>query len=274
VLTLANGSVVRENVRQTLRLSNPPDLSASMAESVVAIKAEASTKERARQIDAEAAQVVTQLVATRFGSQGLQASLLDPAHVAEQTSPTPVRNLLVCGLLGLLAGGLLYAYRRTKQHAVPLSGGPHVDPSVERRLKQRIDEVTKREKALARRAGELAKGEAGLVQRQRELDRLEATARELQARPPEPPPAAKPEPEPPPEPPPAPIPDTLPVTRAGSWNVDELERVVGAQGDATPEQRDEWATYLFLLREHAAADGSLPRQFEGLVEEVFGSLTV
>jgi hypothetical protein len=31
-------------------------------------------------------------------------------------------------------------------------------------------------------------------------------------------------------------------------------------------------TYLFYLREHAAVDGSLPRSFDGLVNEVFGSL--
>jgi len=38
------------------------------------------------------------------------------------------------------------------------------------------------------------------------------------------------------------------------------------------EQAEEWRTYLFFLREHATSDGSLPRQFDGLVEDVFGAL--
>jgi uncharacterized protein involved in exopolysaccharide biosynthesis len=293
VVTLANGSVVQENIRQTLRLSSPPNLSASIARSVLEIVAEADNKERARQVDAEAAQVITQLVATRFGSQGLQASLLDPAHVVDQTSPTPGRNLLICGLLGLLGGGALAYWRsRQKSSAPPIPGGA-VDPTVERRLKQRVDEVTKRERALARRAGELAKREAGLEQRRGELDQREArlkqrdvelgatkqrlaaragdlaaSERDLQARaaePPPPPPAAA-------EPAPGPV-RAPPATHAGSWNIGDLERTVDSQSDATPEQVEEWGTYLFFLREHASADGSLPRQFDGLVEEVFGKLS-
>ncbi len=64
-----------------------------------------------------------------------------------------------------------------------------------------------------------------------------------------------------------------PVTRAGSWNVNDLQRTVDAQTGAAPEQAEEWRTYLFFLREHAASDGSLPPQFDGLVEDVFGELT-
>jgi uncharacterized protein involved in exopolysaccharide biosynthesis len=285
VSTLANGSVVQENVKQTLRLSNPPDLSARVDKNILVIAAEAGSKERARQVDAEAAQVVTQLVATRFGSDGLQASVLDPAHVTNQTSPTPGRNLFICGLIGLVAGAGL-GYLRSRRLEPTSVGSAVVDPNVEPRLKKRIDEVTKRERALARRAGELAKREAGVEQRRSELDELEArlkqrdaelgetkhqlaarvgeiaaSQKELEVR------AAKP-------PPPPPDPVTAPVqaTRAGGWNINDLQRTVDSQGGATPEQEEEWTTYLFFLRQHAASDGSLPRQFDGLVEDVFGGL--
>lgn len=297
VLTLANGSVVRENVRQTLRLARTPDLSASIDKGVLAITAEASNKERARQVDAEAGQVISQLLATRFGSQGLRASLLDPAHIAGQRSPTPGRNLLICGLLGLVAGGGLFAYRRSKHRPVVSLAGAAVDPELEQQLEQRIDGVTKREKGLARRAGELAEREARLEQRLNELERLEArskrrdveldqtkrqlaaradelaeTERDWEAR------AAEPPLPPPPAPAserdvsPGPTPGGAHVSRPGSWNLNDLQRAVAAQTDATPGQAQEWATYLFFLREHAASDGSLPRQFEGLVQEVFGGL--
>jgi len=280
VETLANGSVLEQNVKQTLRLAKAPDLSASVDKSIVEIRAEAGSPERARQVDAEAVQVLTQLVAARFGSQGLQAELLDPAHVVEQTSPTPDRNLLICGLLGLVAGGSLAYPRLRRQARAPQVVNGVVDPGVERRLNKRVDEVTKRERALARRAGELAQREAGIEKRRRELDQLEtqlkqraaalaASERELEvqaATPPPPPPQPELEPEP------APVEAAPPVTRPGSWNVNDIQRTVDSQSDVTEEQAEEWRTYLFFLREHAASDGSLPRQFDGLVEEVFGAL--
>ena len=285
VSTLANGSVVQENVKQTLRLSNPPDLSARVDKNILVIAAEAGSKERARQVDAEAAQVVTQLVATRFGSDGLQASVLDPAHVTNQTSPTPGRNLFICGLIGLVAGAGLGYLRSRRFDSIPTRSGV-VDPNLEPRLKQRIDEVTKRERALARRAGELAKREGGLEQRSRELEQrrgeldqrearlkqrdaaleasdrqlaerageLAASERELQA-------LAEASPPPPP-----------PVTRMGSWNLNDLQRLVDSQTGASAEQTEEWTNYLFFLRGHAGSDGSLPPQFDGLVEDVFGSI--
>jgi hypothetical protein len=297
VQTLANGIVVEENVRQTLRLPNPPDLSTSLYNNVLGIVAEAGSKERARQVDAEAAQVVTQLVAKRFGSQGLQVSLLDPAHVTKQTSPTPGRNLLICGLLGLLAGAAL-AYLRVRHKAAAPLVGDVIEPEVERRLKQRVVEVTKRERALARRAGELFQREAALEQRRGELEQLEArlnlqdaelseakqllaartggiAARESavsarEAEPPAPPPPPSP---PEPEAEPAQLSRAeAPVTRAGSWNINDLQRTVDSQSGATQAKQEEWTTYLFFLRGHAASDGSLPRQFDGLVEDVFGAL--
>ena len=42
--------------------------------------------------------------------------------------------------------------------------------------------------------------------------------------------------------------------------------------NASPEQAEEWRTYLFFLREHAAPDGALPRSLDGLLSEVFGEL--
>ncbi len=295
VETLANGSVLEQNVKQTLRLSSSPDLSASVHDNVLTISAEAGSRERARQVDAEAAQVLTQLVGARFGSQGVQASLLDQAHVAEQTSPTPARNLLICALLGLVGGaGAAYLRSRHLDPTIPVSSGG-VDPDLEHRLEKRVDEVTKRELALARRAGELAKREAELEQRRGQLDQLEsrlakrdadlgatkkqlaeragsiaASERELAERAAAPPPS-------PPEPEQAPAPAAVappPVlVRAGSWNVIELQRTVDSQSGATVEEAEEWRNYLYLLREHAAADGSLPRQFDGLIEDVFGKLT-
>ena len=295
VETLANGSVVEQNVKQTLRLSDPPDLSASVDKNIVEVRAEAGSAERARQVGAEAAQVLTQLVAARFGSQGLQATLLDPAHVVEQTSPTPERNLLICGLLGLVAGaGLVYARRPRDGPAAPIGGGVMVDPNLEHRLKKRVDEVTKRERAMARRAGELAKREAELEQRRGQLDQLEsrlterdaelgatkeqlteragsiaAGERELAARAAAPPPPSEPEP----AATPAAVAPSPAVTRVGSWNVNDLQRTVDSQSGATAEQAEEWRSYLYLLRAHAAVDGSLPPQFDGLVEDVFGKLT-
>jgi len=297
VETLANGSVVQQNVKQTLRLSHAPDLAASVDKNIVEVRAKAGSPERARQVDAEAVQVLTQLVAARFGSQGLQATLLDPAHVVEQTSPTPGRNFLICGLLGLVAGGgFAYPRLRRKVSAPPVVGGV-VDPSVERRLNKRVDEVTKRERALARRAGELAQREAGIETRRGELEDLEArlqqrdaafaetkqqlaaragaisaSERELEVRAAVPPPPPPSPPPPPPEPGPAPVAAPPPVARAGSWNVNDLQHTVDAQSDATAEQAEEWRTYLFFLREHATSDGSLPRQFDGLVEDIFGAL--
>jgi hypothetical protein len=119
-------------------------------------------------------------------------------------------------------------------------------------LKQRDAELGETKQQLAARVGEIA-----------------ASQKELEVRAAEPPP-------PPPEPVTAPVPEpvTAPVqaTRAGSWNINDLQRTVDSQSGATPGQEEEWTTYLFFLRQHAAPDGSLPRQFDGLVEDVFGAL--
>ena len=94
VEALAESSLVEANVAQTLHLSSPPHLSASAGKGgIVTVSVEAGGRERGRQVDAEAVVILTQKVAQRFGS--VTATVLDPAHVAEQTSPTPGRNLLV-----------------------------------------------------------------------------------------------------------------------------------------------------------------------------------
>src|SRR5439155_6133493 len=48
--------------------------------------------------------------------------------------------------------------------------------------------------------------------------------------------------------------------------------LVEARTDVSPEVAEQWRTYLFFLRGHAAADGHLPPQFASLVEEVFTEL--
>jgi hypothetical protein len=56
------------------------------------------------------------------------------------------------------------------------------------------------------------------------------------------------------------------------WNLWDLERMAREEAAEHPERRDEWA-YLFLyLRQFASADGSLPAEFDGLVQESFGGL--
>ena len=304
VEALAESSLVESNVAQTLHLSSPPQVSATSGKGgVLTVSVEAESRERARQIDAEAVVILTQTVAQRFGTTpGVTVTPLDPAHAAEQTSPTPGRNLLLTGLIGLVAGiaaAAAITMQRPRSSAV-------TDPGVEPRLRERIDEVSKRERALAKRAGELAARERQLelraeelaaassgpspsdqavVRREKELARrerelegslaerqsdLEQRDAELKAREEELAAAAvaaeaEPEPEPEPE---------APARRrsAGGWTLQALESLVRERSDAAPERQEEWTNYLFFLREHADADGVLPASFDQLVNDVFGPL--
>ena len=156
VKALGESSILEQNVAQTQRLSHPPHVSASAgAGGLVKLTVEADDPERARQIDAEAAQVLTQLVQRRFGTDpGVNATVLDPAHPVAQTSPTGARNLLIAGLAGLVLGSGA-AVASSRRRGAP-SGPTSADPEQERRLSKRIDAVAKRERALAKRAGELA----------------------------------------------------------------------------------------------------------------------
>jgi len=221
---------------------------------VIVVSVTDQKHDRARQIAQEAAVVFAQLVQARFGLKG---TILDPAHVVGRQGPHFVRDPLIGAAIGLVLAlaGLL-----------SLSLAPIAAPTDEklaareRQLRERIDLVTKRERELAKRAGELAK-------REREVDERAAEVRTEIRRAPEPEPV--PEPEPtltlPPE----------PVSAAGTTtplNINELERLVEARTDVSPEVAEQWRTYLFFLRGHAAADGHLPPQFASLVEEVFTEL--
>jgi hypothetical protein len=266
VEALAESSLVESNVAQTLHLSSPPDVSAQRGDGgVLTVSVEAVSRERARQIDAEAVVVLTQKVDQRFGaSVGVSVTLLDPAHAAEQTSPTTGRNFLIAGLLGLGAGVGGAALTRRREPAE--NGGLHLDPDAERRLAVRIDAVAQRERALARRAADLAEREARLRQREEELAAASAEPAPIPPVPPEPKPLVLSEPpEPEPEPP-------APLEPAGEWTLHDLERRVQEHANADPARYEEWNTYLFLLREHADHDGRLPSSFRSLVAEVFGDL--
>jgi capsular polysaccharide biosynthesis protein len=58
----------------------------------------------------------------------------------------------------------------------------------------------------------------------------------------------------------------------GHWNLTELERLVEERGREFPERMDEWASYLFFLRDYAEPDGSVPASFDWLIEDEFAEL--
>jgi hypothetical protein len=279
VEALAESSLVESNVAQTLHLSSPPHVAADLGKGgVLTVSVEAGSRERARQIDAEAVLVLTQKVEQRFGSApAVTVTLLDPAHADERTSPTAGRNFLVTGLIGLGAGLAAFAgLVRGRPKAPAAAPG---DPAAERRLRARIDQVANRERALAKRAGELAASEQRLAERERALQGREAelgaqrrageeelakrkAELEEEAR------AAVPEPVPEPEPEPTPAPQPAAVP-AGTWTIELLEQRVAERRERFPDQADEWVTYVYFLREHASIDGSLPRSFDSLIADVF-----
>jgi hypothetical protein len=154
---------------------------------------------------------------------------------------------------------------------------PPADTSeLERReglLEQRIAAVAERERELARRSAELVDRERRLDRSAKELDErdrkvvelsaeLEERERELDDRAAA---AARVAAE-------APVPFEQEPVAGGAYNVEVLERLVGEHGDEQPERRDEWNHYLLSLREHAAPDGTLPRSFDALVDDVFAEL--
>jgi capsular polysaccharide biosynthesis protein len=156
----------------------------------------------------------------------------------------------------------------------------------ERDLKQKIDELRALE---VRPAAEPAddshlverERERALAERERQLDervaavtkRELAVARAAAKKPPPPPPPPEPEPEPQPEPEPEPVlPPAIRRADGGAYNLTALERLVDERGGAHAERSEEWASYLYFLRDYAAADGSLPQSFDALVEDTFGPL--
>jgi hypothetical protein len=279
VEALAESSLVESNVAQTLHLASPPHVAADLGNGgVLTVSVEAGSRERARQIDAEAVLVLTQKVEQRFGpAPAVTVTLLDPAHADEQTSPTAGRNFLITGLIGLGAGLAAFAALVRGRPKAPVAAPG--DPAAERRLRARIDQVAKRERALAKRAGELAASEQRLAEREAALHGREAELgaqrhageRELAKRKAELEEEARAAvPEPVPEPEPTPVPQPAPAT-AGTWTIELLEQRVAQRRERFPDQADEWVTYLYFLREHASIDGSLPRSFDPLIADVFAN---
>lgn len=68
--------------------------------------------------------------------------------------------------------------------------------------------------------------------------------------------------------------DAAPVNGSarGHWNLTDLERLVEERGGEFPERIDEWASYLFFLRDYAEPDGSVPASFDWLIEDEFAEL--
>ena len=145
--------------------------------------------------------------------------------------------------------------------------------------------VAERERALAKRAGELAVRERALKALERHLhERVESlAAREagLQEAENAPPPELEPEPEPngarsfevvegsnkEAEP--------LPASQAELYSdieLDELERLVRSNRDEHPDLAESWEFTLYHLREYADVNGRLPLLFDGMIDEVFGTL--
>jgi hypothetical protein len=277
---LATSSLLAGNVDSTLRLPGSPDslrkrLHASTPpdSQVIRLSVTDRKRDRARQIAQEAAVVFVQLVQSRFGTgtPALKAAILDPAHLVGHRGRHFVRDPLIGAAIGLVVAlAALLATRRSVVVAAPRDA---TLAEREKQLKQRIDILTQRERALAKRAGELAKRERAVESREAEAHAAPPPL------PPEPEPAPAPAParEPEPEPvAPAPTPEPAPAAafamRRGGWNLTELERLVDANQEASPEVLEQQRMYLFFLRDHARTNGELPAQFDSLVEEVFGEL--
>jgi hypothetical protein len=300
---LAAGGVVAGNVRSTLRLTESTEKVRSRLHAkvrpqseVIVVSATDTNADHARQLAQEAAVVFAQLVDARFGTAKpeLHAAVLDSAHVQGGPGRHFLRNAAIGALVGLLLGAAAMFVFASSAPVVRAEGLE--DSALRQRedvLEKRVEGVTARERALAEHSGKLAVRERELDERdermaagerdltarvsevvvsQRKLaeraEELTVGERELQER------AVVP---PLPEPEeamvvPEPLAEPLVAPRAGSWNLNHLQRAVDAESDASVEQVEEWHTYLYFLRGHAAADGSLPRQFDGLVEDVFSAV--
>ena len=107
-----------------------------------------------------------------------------------------------------------------------------------------------------------AREQAGREKAEREKAERERAELELAKR-------SEPEPEPEPvrAPPPVPV-----VAGDGHYNLLALERLVEEHRREFPEKSDEWASYLFFLREHAATDGRVPASFDALIQDTFAEL--
>jgi hypothetical protein len=71
--------------------------------------------------------------------------------------------------------------------------------------------------------------------------------------------------------PPAQTPQPPPPPPAREWNLWDLERLAREQAGNAPRD-EEWAALFTHLRVFANTDGTLPKEFDGLVRESFGEL--
>jgi len=126
----------------------------------------------------------------------------------------------------------------------------------ERQLAERIATAAKREAGLARRAAEVALREREAAAEQEAAAAAAVAAEEAEAAeaaiPPAPPRAGN--------------------GVRGSYNLVTLEQLVDERGSAFPERLEEWSSYLYFLREYAAADGAVPASFDGLIHDTFEEL--
>ncbi len=281
--TLATSSVVAGNIRSTLRLPDSAEslrsrLRASIRRNtqVIVISASGKTSKLAQQLAQEAAVVFSQLVGERFKTTTpqLRATILDPAHPLGGPNRHVLRNALIGALVGLIVGTVVAVLFV----AAPLAPAQAPPVSIrellrrEKLLERRLGTVTARERELAARAGSLSEHERAVSKRERELEKRVAPPRVVE-RPPEPRPSepVAASPEAPPTAVAEPVARPAPQ-RVGEWNINDIEARVDANEAADPGQQEEWRAYLFFLRDHAAADGTLPPQFDSLIDEVFGSL--
>lgn len=222
----------------------------------------------------------------------------DAVAPADPMWPRPYATMGVAGAAVLLAGlaTVLVLTRRDRRHAVADKGRTTAERLRAERevLARRADELAERERELERaqsrqqeaaalherrlkevekRERELARSAAEAALRARELEQgaqqAEAHARELHDRADE---LERRETELAERPPPFGAAPAAPIASGeqGRFTLPELERLVESRGRDFPERREEWVAYVFSLREHADADGKLPRTFDYLVEEVFG----
>jgi capsular polysaccharide biosynthesis protein len=195
--------------------------------------------------------------------QGRPDPTLHRASTALAPTSSSSTNVAVLALVGAGAGLAaaavlslaLLAFRRRGPRYDLLMTSSRPDRGVDAivdRVEQRLAALAARERDLQAKIDELREAAAALDERERVLaERVAAvTKRELalarsgrQA--------------------------AEPVPANGGFNLATLERLVVERGRAHPEQREEWESYLFFLRDFAEPDGALPHTFDGLVEETF-----
>lgn len=158
------------------------------------------------------------------------------------------------------------ARRAAETEARERQPAPVASPELEgreRAVEARLAAVSQRELELARRAAELAVREPEQPPTPAAPPGSQVVA--------DPPPLATfvPLPEPV-EAVPAPLPP--PPASEGRWNVLALDRLVEQRGHEFPDRVEEWTSYLYSLRAYATPDGSLPANFDPLIQETFGEL--